>query len=56
MDNIALMMRLMTHVNVGATIALLLWLAVNTHSSAYAVASQHACVRPPAETAEGAAR
>ena len=56
MRNIAVMMRLMTHINVGATIALLAWLAGGTHWNGITDAAQRAGGRPPTATAEGKAR
>jgi len=55
MDNITLTMRLMTHLDVGATPALLAWLAGAPHSIGVAHISERASVMP-SPTAEEAAQ
>jgi len=56
MNDIAVMMRVMAHINVGATLALLVWIAGSIHSNSNAHACQHACGGPSMMAAGGAAR
>lgn len=56
MHHIVAMLRLMTHINIGATIALVAWLTVTAYSSSVPKAPERADARPAVAASTGAVR